>query len=994
MNKKILKSSAAALVFTVALTGTSFAKNDKKSNVEAPQPVESVENSNSLQRIDPQWGNLDAFYGNLDAFWGNLDAFWGNLDAFYGNLDAFEDGTLNPQYGNLDAFWGNLDAFYGNLDAFYGNLDAFWGSLDAFYGNLDAFYGSLDAFWGNLDAFYGNLDAFDGDPSDLESNLRSLFDQAEDSFGKAVAGQTGESFNDVTSALRDKYGLGSDFSGAENLTRNQYAALLLELHDQMMSYTGLDHVDHWMGSAKWSPKIAQDAGAGEGVKVGILDTQLQFSGMMDGKVKGKGYNITGQDHGAAVASLIGAAHDGSGIMGVAPGVSAEFNNPFDGTMTASWQDAEGGLMRLVKNAKSNVINMSLGVSGHVLHEDWRDVFAGIEANKKSANVVFVKAAGNDGVQQDSDIDWGSNTIHDQLLIVGSVDPSGVISKFSNTPGDACLLVNGNCDPENLLKNRFLVAPGELLLVSDNAGGVTRASGTSFSAPIVTGAVALLQSQWKWLQQNPEETTEIILRSATDLGAPGVDGTYGWGLLNIEASQAPLNANALVVESANGPVSVNQLGGLTPSALGVASSATTITAFEYIGDTYRDFEIALDNLAAPLAANADAPQTSSEDYLAARIAAPAEATPAEPSTTTKKKNKKNKKKFGSFSDTLTLGGARFGNTGSAWRASFDATRRDPNEIVEADAVPFQMSAEVTNKSSGLTLRIGEGNGALAFSNGSQFGLSSDHDIATGGANPLLGLASGGFFAGAELPLGDRLSIAFGVTQDEDRQGYADSVTGEWRETFSGISDYRASAIDMALGYQVASSVSLSLSYTQLKEATGLLGMQGSGAFALEGGAVTDALSFGADAVIGSGYAISVSATAGETRPGSFDQSILAVSEGGISSTAFQIAASKLGVLSEADSIRASFAQPLHVESGSIGVTTMQVVNRETGETAFVTEPLALDGASRRYVSEVLYATPVLGGYGSLNAYGQVELNNRDLGQEKTAVAGGVRFSTLF
>ena len=59
-----------------------------------------------------------------------------------------------------------------------------------------------------------------------------------------------------------------------------------------------------------------------------------------------------------------------------------------------------------------------------------------------------------------------------------------------------------------------------------------------------GRVALLQSRWNWLKQNPEETAEIILRSATDLGAPGVDGTYGWGLLNVAASQAPLNPDAL------------------------------------------------------------------------------------------------------------------------------------------------------------------------------------------------------------------------------------------------------------------------------------------------------------------------------------------------------------------------------------------------------------------------------------------------------------------
>ena len=60
------------------------------------------------------------------------------------------------------------------------------------------------------------------------------------------------------------------------------------------------------------------------------------------------------------------------------------------------------------------------------------------------------------------------------------------------------------------------------------------------------------------------------------------------------------------------------------------------------------------------------------------------------------------------------------------------------------------AVLTNNDNGLTLRVGEGQGALAFSGGSQFSLMSDYDIATGGANPFLGLASGGFYAGGDMP----------------------------------------------------------------------------------------------------------------------------------------------------------------------------------------------------------------------------------------------------
>ena len=429
-----------------------------------------------------------------------------------------------------------------------------------------------------------------------------------------------------------------------------------------------------------------------------------------------------------------------------------------------------------------------------------------------------------------------------------------------------------------------------------------------------------------------------------------------------------------------------MGGLTAGVLGLDASATKVTAFEYIGDTYRDFELALDTSPATLADGAVPPFSTSETYLQSRTAVPVET-----ESTSKKKSKK--KKF-SFTDGLSLGGMEIGDVESPWQANFFATRRDPNEIVEADAVAFQMGAVITNNANGLTLRFGEGQGALAFSGGSQFGLISDHDIATGGANPFLGLASGGFYAGVDLPMTDRFSLALGITQDEDRHGFIDPDTNEWRSTFDGVADYRAMAINMALGYNLSAAVALTVSYTQLNEATGLLGTQGSGAFALEGGAVTDAITLGADADLGRGYALSLSATAGSTRTTEFDQSLLSIGENGIRSTAFQIAASKFGVFGGTDSVRASFAQPVHLEAGSVGVTSLQVVDRETGETAFVTETPALEARGRRFVSELLYAAPVFDGRGEISAFGKVEFNNRELGVEQTALAGGLRFSTRF
>lgn len=79
--------------------------------------------------------------------------------------------------------------------------------------------------------------------------------------------------------------------------------------------------------------------------------------------------------------------------------------------------------------------------------------------------------------------------------------------------------------------------------------VYRSSGTSFSAPFVTGLAALLK------QALPNMTTDdfkaILQASSEDLGTPGYDTDYGWGLIQapeaIDASQDYFNGQSAPVE---------------------------------------------------------------------------------------------------------------------------------------------------------------------------------------------------------------------------------------------------------------------------------------------------------------------------------------------------------------------------------------------------------------------------------------------------------------
>lgn len=56
------------------------------------------------------------------------------------------------------------------------------------------------------------------------------------------------------------------------------------------------------------------------------------------------------------------------------------------------------------------------------------------------------------------------------------------------------------------------------------------TGTSMAAPHVTGALGLLFERFPYLDN--AQVRDVLLTTATDLGAVGVDDVYGWGLMNL------------------------------------------------------------------------------------------------------------------------------------------------------------------------------------------------------------------------------------------------------------------------------------------------------------------------------------------------------------------------------------------------------------------------------------------------------------------------------
>jgi subtilisin family serine protease len=146
-------------------------------------------------------------------------------------------------------------------------------------------------------------------------------------------------------------------------------------------------------------------------------------------------------------------------------------------------------------------------------------------NLEAAGVVCIFAAGNEGSNPSTmRIPADRITSNFNSFSVGAVDannPDLHVADFSSRGPSAC--DHTSIKPE-------VTAPGVAIRSTSRSGDYAIMSGTSMAAPHVAGAVAILR------QFNPEATPseikQALINSALDLGTPGEDNDYGWGLINI------------------------------------------------------------------------------------------------------------------------------------------------------------------------------------------------------------------------------------------------------------------------------------------------------------------------------------------------------------------------------------------------------------------------------------------------------------------------------
>lgn len=213
-------------------------------------------------------------------------------------------------------------------------------------------------------------------------------------------------------------------------------------------------------------------------------------------------------HGTFVAGLISADNDENLFTGVAPNIKImplRFLRSDLSFLVSDWPKLVEAIDYAIEMG-AHIINLSLqanGIPPEEVHNAIKRAYA--------ANISIVGVTGN----YRNYVTYPGN--YSEVIAVSATTNSGTYADFSAYGSE-----NEICAPG---KDVYSITGYESTIVTG--------SGTSFAAPLVSGAIALMLSLNSSLPVT--EVREILHRSSVDLGTEGRDPYYGYGMLNIPAA---------------------------------------------------------------------------------------------------------------------------------------------------------------------------------------------------------------------------------------------------------------------------------------------------------------------------------------------------------------------------------------------------------------------------------------------------------------------------
>jgi subtilisin family serine protease len=265
--------------------------------------------------------------------------------------------------------------------------------------------------------------------------------------------------------------------------------------------------------------LAWGISTGKGVKVAVVDTGIDWDHPdLVANIHG-GINTIAPSpqypdpdnfdddhgHGTHCAGIVGAVNNNIGVVGVAPNCWLYGVKVLNSAGSGYTSDCVEGIEWCIDNSMQ-VISMSWGsyYNDPVLEDACDAAWA--------AGAVLVGAAGNEGYYLPDLYPAG----YDSVMAISATDQNDNVVPWSNYGEEI-----------------ELAAPGVSIYSTYIGGGYAYMSGTSMACPHVSGTAALVFG-------GRNDVCNLVVRrilwkTAEDLGAPGWDPYYGYGLVDAEAA---------------------------------------------------------------------------------------------------------------------------------------------------------------------------------------------------------------------------------------------------------------------------------------------------------------------------------------------------------------------------------------------------------------------------------------------------------------------------
>lgn len=309
----------------------------------------------------------------------------------------------------------------------------------------------------------------------------------------------------------------------ENLKKNNKIACI----EPDYEVSTLEEIVTWGITRIGAPLVHTNGNKGAGINVAIIDTGINYNHPdLRDNYRG-GYDFVNDDidplddngHGTYCAGIIAAADNNVGVIGVAPEANIYSLKTVNSTGSGSISDLIAAIEWAIETHEDadtsndiQIISMSQASKSRVT------ALEAVCSQAYDSGILLVAAAGNDG-----NIEGAGDSVvypgaYSSVIAVAAIDSLNKRASFSST-GPAV----------------ELTAPGVNVLSISYQDGLTSLNGTSMACPHVAGTAALV------LAANPSFTNDKVrdrlAQTATDLGTPGRDKLYGYGLVNAEAAAA-------------------------------------------------------------------------------------------------------------------------------------------------------------------------------------------------------------------------------------------------------------------------------------------------------------------------------------------------------------------------------------------------------------------------------------------------------------------------